>query len=690
VITTGEVSTTSSQAEITGEAVIFFVAPDTDNQRRSLVKRVTPGGFINRASPVDICTDADTFQLTDGQLLDNGSPIYYNGEPYKQFGSDDTLPDGAITREFASVNGRLVFASRSLPSNNAGFCQDDTGQVYITFGSSPPGCDPIILQVYTVEQCLNGEIPGPAQASSIISESTQSPVPEPTSTVLADTTDTSPSTDTSPVLTGTHSTDTAEEEETASVASSSTVIPSQPSLFTSSLSLTLSEISTIASQSAPLLPTYSSTDSTVATLSTDISSYSESSLLQPASSTLLSTDSTATEPFTEETTTSISTTTLAEESETSSLPISSTQLETTTTAEANATTETTTVGEEAAVTDTTTTEEETTATDITTADDETIATETTTIAEETTTTAEGALATETTTTAEATTATETTTTAEETTATETTTAEEGTTATETGTTATETTTTAEETTATDTTAIAEDTTTTAEETIPTTVTTTTGCDSVAVLSTVALLNPTPIFVDSSDHDDEAVEIVLPFDVARSGQRKVYVSTNGVISVGSDVLANNAGNVELPTDDLPPIALCAYWDDLILVSDEGNTIVYEVFDGQHGTQATFEWIVNSFQDGSLVHFSATLYKDFPQVTRFSYYFTDGGGSATTGGQDRNTGDTRQISFDEPDSVVDGTAVFFNFETEVLDRRSFDNTECGKGDPFDRSSAFNNPG
>ncbi|QPC69390.1 hypothetical protein HYE68_000142 [Fusarium pseudograminearum] len=463
-----------------------------------------------------------------------------------------------------------------------------------------------------------------------------------------------------------------EEEETATADSSYTDIPSQPSLFTSSLSLTLSEISTTASQSAPLLPTSSLTDSTIAALSTDTSLYSEPSLLEPPSSTLLSTDSTAIEPFTEETTTSISTTTLAEESETSSLPTSSAQLETTTTAETTTGIEAKTAGDETTTTDTTTVEDETTATETTTIAEEALATETTTTATETTTaaedttiTAEGALATETTTTAEETTATETTTTAEEET-------------------------TAAETTATDTTAIAEDTTTTAEETIPTTATTTTGCDSVMVLSTVALLNPTPVFDDSDNHDDSIADVVLPFNVANSGQSTVYVSVNGLIAVGSDAVINSYENVELPTTRLPPIAVCPYWDDLSLIRENGDSIVYEVFNGQHGMQATFEWIVTSSNAATSLHFTATFYKDFPQVTRFSYYSTDGGTGATTGAQNRDTGDFRQISFNEPDSVVDGTAVFFNFDTGYGDTVSFDNTECGKGDPSDRSSAFNNGG
>ncbi|CEI60206.1 unnamed protein product [Fusarium venenatum] len=447
-----DVSTTSSEAEVTSQTVILFIVPDTVNERRRLVKRDIPGGFVNGVNPVDICTDADIFRLADGQLLDNGNPVYYGGEPYKPFGSDDTPPDGATTRKFANVNGSLVFTSSLLPGT--GFCQDDSGQVYITFGSRPPGCDPVLLQ------------------------------------------------------------------------------------------------------SAPLLPT-SSTDSTVATISADVSSTSESSL-EPLFSSVFSTDSAAIGPLPEETTTSISTTTLSEESGTS------TQL---------------------------------------------------------------------------------------------------------------------------------DTTTAAEETTTTIATTTTDCDSVMVLTTVALLNPTPVIGNSVSLDDAVEAVVLPFDVAGSGQSTVHVSENGVISVGSNNGASTYTNGELPSLRLPPIAVCPYWDDLFLYRNRLNVIVYEVFDGQHGTQATFEWVVGRYNfprddtDRSLFHFTATFYKNFPQIFRFSYYTTaDEGSGATTGVQNGVIEDYRQISFDRADSVLDGTSVFINLLTGGYETVPFDNTECGKGDPFDGSTIF----
>ncbi|OBS23203.1 hypothetical protein FPOA_03757 [Fusarium poae] len=603
-----DVSTTTSQAEVTGQAVIFFITPDTTNERRSLVKRIIPGGFVNGVSPVDTCTDADVFQLSDGQLLDNGSPVYYDGEPYKLFASDGTPPDGAITREFASVNGNLVFTSSSLPST--GFCQDDSGQVYITFGSSPPGCDPVLLKAYTVEQCQNGEIPGPDQASLTSSDVAQSPVTastdisssavssgaqELTSTILTEPMGASSSTDSPSVVTETQSTVTTDETAIVTVDSSSTDLSSQSSLFTSSSSLTLSTTITTESQSVPLLQTSSSTDSTVVTVSTDTSSSSESPF-EPSASTVFSTVTTVTDlPFEE---TTISTTILPQESETSTL------LDTT-----NATAETTATGE--------------------------------------------------------TTATQTTTTAEDTTGTETTTADEGTTTTD------------------------EETTTTAEAT-----TTTSSCDSEVILTTVALLNPTPIF-GNAYYDDSVANIALPFNIAGSGQSTVYVSTNGVISLGSGGYPAEPGNRPLPTQAIPGIAVCPYWDDFILDRSRGHSVAYEVFDGQHGTQATFEWVVGRYlgppgddqNDDSLFHFTATFYQNFPQIFRFSYYTTtDKGSSATTGVQNSAIESYRQISFNAEGSVQDGTSVFINLLTGGYETVPFDNTECGKGDPYDRSTIF----
>ncbi|OBS22941.1 hypothetical protein FPOA_09262 [Fusarium poae] len=175
----GSPATTSGV--ISGQDVIFFVAPTTDESRR-FIKRA-PGRFIGGNDAVEICTNAAVFSLADGQLLDNGDPVYYAGEPYEQFGGQGPPPDGAITREFTTVNGLLTFSSSSLPGNGAGFCRDDSGQVYITFGSSPPGCDPVSIRVYPIEQCQNGQIIGLDDATPT-EPNQSSTIAKPTSTAF--------------------------------------------------------------------------------------------------------------------------------------------------------------------------------------------------------------------------------------------------------------------------------------------------------------------------------------------------------------------------------------------------------------------------------------------------------------------------------------------------------------------------
>ena len=147
LVTSTEVTPTSSES-VSGQAVIFFVSPQVDNEKRDIFKRA-PGGFIGDGNTnVDICTNAGTFRLGDGQLFDLQDPIYYDGESYKEFRSEGTPPEDAITTEFSNADGTLVFSNRALPNTNAGFRQDKGGQVYITFTSSPPGCVPISLRVY--------------------------------------------------------------------------------------------------------------------------------------------------------------------------------------------------------------------------------------------------------------------------------------------------------------------------------------------------------------------------------------------------------------------------------------------------------------------------------------------------------------------------------------------------------------
>ncbi|CAG1984229.1 unnamed protein product [Fusarium graminearum] len=250
IATSTEASATTTGA-VSGQNVILFIAPPA-NENRRFVKRA-PGRFVGGSDTVEICTNAAVFTLADGQLLDNEDPVYYNGNPYEQFGGQGSPPDGAITREFASVNGVLTFSSRSLPGNSAGFCQDGSGQVYMTFGSSPPRCDPILIRVYAVERCQNGQIIG-LDTTTTTEPNQSSTVAEPTNIASSDT-------------------------ETFPFDPSSTV-------------LVVSSASTQMSQSSDLSPgTIETTESSESTQISDLSSSFETQSSETPSSTAVSIES---------------------------------------------------------------------------------------------------------------------------------------------------------------------------------------------------------------------------------------------------------------------------------------------------------------------------------------------------------------------------------------------------------------
>ncbi|KAF5625777.1 hypothetical protein F25303_11247 [Fusarium sp. NRRL 25303] len=147
------------------QLVVFRIVPDTDNSKRRRFKRAL-GGFVGTTS--EICHDASAFSLSDGRLLDGGRPIYYNGEAFKELrGQQTTEPRGAVATTFAGDGGFLRFRSPNLPNSEAGFCQSPgTGQVYITFRSSPPGCVSVRLSIVGVDECEDGQTSASAAPAS--------------------------------------------------------------------------------------------------------------------------------------------------------------------------------------------------------------------------------------------------------------------------------------------------------------------------------------------------------------------------------------------------------------------------------------------------------------------------------------------------------------------------------------------
>lgn len=130
-------------------SVVFRIVSDSDDtkrMRRGIFERDL-GGMVG--SPADLCSEAIVFTLSQGRLLQDGNPVYYNGESYKELSSQSgPVPGDAITTTFVDNGGYIQFINTDLPNGGAGFCQvASSGQVYLTFGFAPPNCVPVRLAV---------------------------------------------------------------------------------------------------------------------------------------------------------------------------------------------------------------------------------------------------------------------------------------------------------------------------------------------------------------------------------------------------------------------------------------------------------------------------------------------------------------------------------------------------------------
>ncbi|KAM0471321.1 hypothetical protein ACHAP7_009094 [Fusarium lateritium] len=159
-----------------GRAVLFRVTVDDQEDTRGIQKRDI-GGFVG--TQTDDCNAANTFRLVEGQLIDNDAPIFYAGEDFKPLrGQQGAVPEGAITKTFASQGGILTFTNSDLPNGGANFCQDpNDGQVYITFTSAPANCVPVRLAVVDVELCDQEGIVESTTLSQSLPVSTEPSIP---------------------------------------------------------------------------------------------------------------------------------------------------------------------------------------------------------------------------------------------------------------------------------------------------------------------------------------------------------------------------------------------------------------------------------------------------------------------------------------------------------------------------------
>lgn len=136
------------------QEVIFFIEPAAPGTRKRYVESRAVRGFLNTAvtGSVATCDRATVFASAQGQLsVSGGSPISYSpGDNYKRLGSPGVSAAGGVSTTFsAGLNGGILeFRNSSLPGGRANFCQDDIGDVYVTFTSSPLNCVPVSLFSY--------------------------------------------------------------------------------------------------------------------------------------------------------------------------------------------------------------------------------------------------------------------------------------------------------------------------------------------------------------------------------------------------------------------------------------------------------------------------------------------------------------------------------------------------------------
>lgn len=139
---------------------------------------------------------------------------------------------------------------------------------------------------------------------------------------------------------------------------------------------------------------------------------------------------------------------------------------------------------------------------------------------------------------------------------------------------------------------------------------------------------------------------------------MYVSINGRLSIngGTTTYVNNP----LPDTVIPAVSVLAFYDDLIIVPTDGNSVAYQVFGSQAGSRrVTFEWITGLFGvPGQFYHFTATFEEAAPGIFNFQYYSTsDQGNSATIGAQNllADGGPFVQYSFNTANAVPDRSFV-----------------------------------
>ncbi|KAI8262136.1 hypothetical protein K4K58_000878 [Colletotrichum sp. SAR11_239] len=195
--------------------------------------------------------------------------------------------------------------------------------------------------------------------------------------------------------------------------------------------------------------------------------------------------------------------------------------------------------------------------------------------------------------------------------------------------------------------------------------------------------PTPILPSPtsliSAGDDTFGSALLPFPVGVFGSyaTTVYASSNGFLSLYEGSTAYE--NEPLPSDEIPPVSILPFWDDLRIQSPN-QAVQYQVFGSDAGSRnVTFEWVaVHLGEPSQFYHFTATFEEAQPGIVTYRYYTTyDQGESATVGVQNLRNGNnfSVQVGYNSLGSVPDRS--FLRLDTTgagTFTTGAFETTEC----------------
>ena len=133
----------------------------------------------------------------------------------------------------------------------------------------------------------------------------------------------------------------------------------------------------------------------------------------------------------------------------------------------------------------------------------------------------------------------------------------------------------------------------------------------------------------------------------------------MLDEGSDEYENEE-NDGLPTNLLPDVAICGFWDDLIIYQGTDQGIFYQIF-GTAGTRSvTFEFNLSSYDDeDDVYHFTVTFYEDQPGVSRVNFIQISLDGETGTVGVQRRSSD-QVLVYAQNDAIINDET-FVRFDT-----------------------------